>query len=316
MAKVTGKEAATAAKLREARRASSKKKATNSNKWYKSLWFRYSMLAIISAIMLQFVDFSSSDSKGSKKQVDSTTSSASSGGKKKREYISRELWEQQMRNKETPTGEPRDLYPKYAKLFSEGATIDPEAYLFQKLHMLGRAYSIAESETEKQNQLDLGNSSSQAAIVDIGVNTYIRYGSKVLTDLEQQFAYIIEVIRRDPSVGKVDLTQTLFAAIDSVYHNLHVVQTGMLGKIDDVDYEAEDDNEGGEPSRRGHQIGMISKVRCLFSFFLLVGSSCTFPPKSMTNMFTCANSRILTSRIIIVTRAAHRRALPFEPRRL
>ena len=63
MAKVTGKEAAAAAKLREAR-ASSKKKATNSNKWYKSLWFRYSMLAIISAIMLQFVDFSSSDSKG------------------------------------------------------------------------------------------------------------------------------------------------------------------------------------------------------------------------------------------------------------
>lgn len=294
MAKVTGKEAAAAAKLREAR-ASSKKKATSSNKWYKSLWFRYSMLAIISAIMLHFVDFSSSDSNGSKKD-DSTTSSASSGGKKKREYISRELWEQQMRNKETPTGEPRDLYPKYAKLFSESATIDPEAYLFQKLHMLGRAYSIAESETEKQNQLDLGNSSSQAAIVDIGVNTYIRYGSKVLTDLEQQFAYIIEVIRRDPSVGKVDLTQTLFAAIDSIYHNLHVVQTGMLGKIDDIDYEAEDDNEGGdeggEPSRRGHQIGMISKVRCFLSFFLLIGSSCTFPLKSMTNMFVCVNSRI------------------------
>ncbi len=247
MAKVTPKEAEKLQKMREAQKYRKEEAERKANPpYYKTTWFRVVLVLVVLTIATSFYDYnggrggskafkkrgasSSSSSSSSKsaaassklEEEDSVSSSASASGKKRRVYIEREEWERQMRDKETPTGEPRDLYPKYVDMLSsvDGAKVPkPEVYLRQKLYQLGRAYQLAEVEQEKQLSKDGG-----AVAVDIGLHSYIADGAKVLTEIEQNFAYAVEVLKRDKKgVGKIDLTEVLFDCVDSIHQNVRVL---------------------------------------------------------------------------------------------
>jgi hypothetical protein len=294
MAKVTPREAEKLQKMREAQKFRKEEAERKANPpYYKTTWFRVVLVLVVLTIATSFYDYNGGRSSGKafkkrassssksaaasskNEEEDSAASSASASGKKRRVYIERDEWERQMRNKETPTGEPRDLYPKYKDMLSSAdgskALPKPEVYLRQQLYQLGRAYQLAEVEQEKQLSKDVG-----AVAVDIGLHSYVADGAKVLTEIEQNFAYAVEVLKRDKKgVGKIDLTEVLFDCVESIHQNIHIVQTGLLGKVDDVDYEEEEEEEeeegelaaagandsGNNPKRqrRGHQVGMISK---------------------------------------------------------
>ena len=228
-----------------------------------TVWLRYGVTAFIIVLaVLSSIYYDSGGKNASisarKRPLNSeakheTAQPKNESTKKWRKIIDRELWEERLDKNEDPGGEPADLYPKYHDIFGDSLPDLPEIFLMKLLHRLGTSYQMAQALFEKdQNSTEVGSRSN-------GVAAFIRFGAKVLTQNEEGFANALEVLKRDKAgVGRVDLTETLFEAIESVKENVRTLQTSLLNRLDDITSEEDEGMTAVTPKHARH-IELASK---------------------------------------------------------